>query len=611
MRTFSKTTSGVHHHERGLRVRVEAGRAWLNSRFRRIDPAGQDGFLLIEVLISALLVALIVIATFNGFDVATRLSADQRHHSEAALLVAESQEQLRSEPATALDLLETSPHTFTKVVDGTTYTITQKAKPFNATGNATGCSASESTRESGANFEVISSATWPLLVYAKRPAVKQVSVITPPVGSALEVDVINGAEEGVGGVTATAKFLPSGSGTYTTAEGTTSAPEGCVVLSGLASTIATVEIAEKLNFVTETGDLKYPTKEVTIAPNITTHYKVPYAEGGRIKAQFEYKKAPVAGDTFTAFNTAIPAGTAPYVLGSTGFKYESTGEENYLAKTGTYAELAYTPSTTHYASGDLFPFEQPWTVSAGDCPKNDTISEARGSIAVTSGKTAVASVPLSILKLSLRTKNYANAGTSAVDSSRDEVVITDTECEGYETPDNATGLTLTHSQFTASGALEHPYLPFGKQSICVYGGGKTYTSTFTNATATGSALTIYTGQQSAAERVAEEAPGKEKRATEEKNMATAKSTRETTEASERSTWRSQESARTITKAQRESKEATQTSARTAKETEETNEKNRRTTEETAATKLRETREKEEQTAEKETKVTVESGQTSC
>ena len=68
-----------------------------------------------------MLVALIVVATFNGLDVATRLSADQRRHDQAALLAAQSQEQLRSEPASALDALVARRTSYTKVV-GTTST---------------------------------------------------------------------------------------------------------------------------------------------------------------------------------------------------------------------------------------------------------------------------------------------------------------------------------------------------------------------------------------------------------------------------------------------------------------------------------------------------------
>ena len=42
-------------------------------------------------------------------------------------------------------------------------------------------------------------------------------MISPPTGSAIEVDVINGNSEGVSGVTAQATFMPVESGSPTTA----------------------------------------------------------------------------------------------------------------------------------------------------------------------------------------------------------------------------------------------------------------------------------------------------------------------------------------------------------------------------------------------------------
>src|ERR1700724_2610614 len=99
--------------------------AQLARRERRPLPGSQDGFLLIEVIVSAVLVGIIVIATFTGFAVVNRVSADERFHNQAAALAAESQEQLRSDPASALQTLE-SGHSYKQTIGGTTYTIAQQ-----------------------------------------------------------------------------------------------------------------------------------------------------------------------------------------------------------------------------------------------------------------------------------------------------------------------------------------------------------------------------------------------------------------------------------------------------------------------------------------------------
>ena len=119
------------------------------------------------------------------------MEADERHHNQAAVLAAQSQEQLRTEPAGILSALESSPHGYTRLVGGTTYTIPQEAKAINASKASTGCNVAQTGTQTGANVQITSSVTWPLLVTAKRPSVRESSIITPPTGSALEVDVGN------------------------------------------------------------------------------------------------------------------------------------------------------------------------------------------------------------------------------------------------------------------------------------------------------------------------------------------------------------------------------------------------------------------------------------
>lgn len=583
MHTFLGTLLADHRRRRrqprATAQRPQSPGARPEPRAAHLDPQAEDGFLLIEVIVSALLVALIVVATFNGFDVATRLSSDQRHHDQAALLAAQSQEQLRSDPATTLDALESVPHTFTSTVGGTTYTITQEAKPVSASGQTTGCNASETNGQAGANIQISSSVTWPQLTPAKRPAVKQVSVITPPTGSTLEVDVTNGAATPlpVSGVTATARYIPVESAAYTTAEGTTGVA-GCVVLTGLATTNATIEIAEKPNFVDTSGAPKVPNQELAIAPNITTHYPVTYAEGGKITAEYTYKGAttwegkPVKSDTFVAFNTAIPAGFAEYEVGSTGFEYEVGGEEKYKAQTSKYAATATTASATKYLNGDLFPFPSAWAVYGGDCTKNNTatVTEATEKLSdttavVEAGKTKIVKVPLSYVQLNVKSGTLAKPG--ALESTTYPAKITNAECKSAEVPDNATSANLTHTQSTSEGHLENPFQPFGSFELCIYNATtkRTDTATYTNNTVAGSAITFYPAEQSKAEREAEE--------------ATARKKREAEELAARETWKTEEAKGKITSTQRKEKETKQSTERAAAEAAEKTKKTEAETEE--------------------------------
>ena len=571
MRTFFQMTPGT---SRSLGHRLAAN---LSARLRACDPRNQDGFLLIEVMISAMLVALIVTATFNGLDVATRITADQRHHDQAAILAAQSQEQLRTEPASALDILESKPHVYTTIIGGTKYTITQEAKAVSASGNTTGCNATESTAQTGANILITSKVGWPQQAAAKRPEVKQASIITPPTGSAIEVDVLNGENAGVAGVTARAEFVPNEAGSYNTVEGTTGSA-GCIVLTGIQATSAQIEIVEKAGFVTRSGALKIPVKELTIAPNVTTHYQVVYAEAGRIAAQFTYEGTTTFGgqevksDTFVAYNNGT--GQKPeYETGSNNFSYKTTNpeasEEFYRALTGTYAPISYTAAGSKYSVGRLFPMKG-WIVYAGDCLANNvTKADEVENIVVKSGSTTTVNVPLSYTKLSIYTGNAAGAkqGELTKENIKGGVKITNKSCAGAEEPLNGYSAIYTHEQKETllEGRLENPFQPFGSFTMCVADAKheKTYTVNYTNSTASGSTPAIYLGQKTAAQKaleISQEAEAKAKREKEETTAKTAKKAREKEETEAIAAKASREKAEAEAPAVRKTREATEKKA---------------------------------------------------
>ncbi len=635
---------------RGVRTRPVSAAPRV-ARPARSERTAEDGFLLVEVLVSVLMVALIVVATFNGFDVAGKTAADERFRDQATLLAAQSQEQLRSEPAGALDALESTAHKYTKTLGGTTYTVTQEAKPVGASGNTTGCSVTQSSAQTAANFQVSSTVTWPTQVSAKRPAVVQSSVITPPTGSGIEVDVVNGSGEGVAGVTARATYTPVGSGAQNTIEGTTGSA-GCVVLAGIQSTLATVTIVEKTGFVTPSGALTVPPKELTVAPSITTHYEVKYAEAGRIAAHFTYKGATswegleVKSDTFLAGNPENMKVPPEYEIGSTAFASCEGSEELSKAVTGTYLATSETAACTRYPHGDLFPFSNPWVVYGGDCEANKN-SEGTASALVTSGNTTTVAVPLSYTRLSAYTGSSSASEGEVTTEALGPVKITNSGCASAPIPNNSWGFAYTHEQKETlpGGHLANPFQPFGKFTLCLVDThvtpNKRFTWSSTDSSVANPEKRFYLGQktvtqqseQRTAEKTAEEkvnneeaaaktaketraseetaaktakekrateetaaTTAKEKRAKEESEMATAKTAREKKEKEEREKWASEESSKKISKATRENDEKTQTTNRKTKETEEATAKSKRSTEETEATKAKEKRATEETAA---------------
>jgi hypothetical protein len=560
-----------------------------------------------------------VVATFNGFAEANKTATDSRTREQAALLAAQSQEQLRTEPATALDALETAAHKYTVTLNTNVYTISQEAKPLSAGGSTTGCSATEATSVTGANFLITSYVTWPTQERSKRPGVKQSGVITPPTGSDVEVDVTNGVGGGVEGVTARATFVPVESGSYNTVEGTTGAG-GCVVLTGLQTTQATIEILEKPGFVTISGALKPTPKVLTIAPSITTHYTVQYAEAGRIAATYTYKGTTsfdgktVEGDTFVAANAKMNA-PPDYEIGSTFFNSCEGSEELSKAATGKYGATAETPACSKYPKGNLFPFSTKWLVYAGDCELNLS-SEGETSALVTSGATTTAKVPLDFTDLVLYNGTYGK--TTALTEAVGPVRVMNNACASAPTPNNSWGFTYAHEQASTiakettagEGRLKNPFLPFGSNfSLCLIDTkltskgvkGKAFSVPFSNVKLSEVAKpTIYLGQKTEAEQEAAEEPSEAKIVTltpkvttletkvttletkittletAQTNENNAKTSREATEATERSAWKTKKEKNQISQATYEKELATQKSAREAKEATEATNKTKRT-----------------------------------
>jgi type II secretory pathway pseudopilin PulG len=459
-------------------------------------PGSEAGDTLIEVIVSALLTGLIAVSVLTGLNESTKVSQDERAHNQASVLAAQSQEQLRSDPGSTLNALAAAPHEYTQTVGGTIYKITQSATFVNGTGGSGGCSSSSSTTETSKNIEITSSVDWHALEAVKRAPVTQSSVITPPDGSGLEVDVTNlgSPEEGVSGVSVFADGAQ-----------TTTGSKGCVIYTGIPATTASVE-ASRPEYVLPSGGHKYIAKEVSIAPNVITHTHVYLGHGGRITAEFttNHGSTSVEGDTFVAYNSAMGV-TPEFEVGSVEYgTFNSEGK--YETQPGTvtgstmkgYSTKATTAvSSSYYPSGDLFPFTSSWTVYAGDCtennPKKNNIEP--GSPIVLAGGNISVSVPTSHVTLNLYKKL-----TTEPETTKQEVKITNLSCtkaSPEQVADNAVKPHYEHYQLTSTtGHLEVPYQPFGEFEICLaYNNTSTtpnthsiYTTTYTNTTEAGQTL---------------------------------------------------------------------------------------------------------------------------
>lgn len=464
--------------------------------------AAQDGFALIEVLVTSLIVGLIVVGTFTGFGVAGDKTADQRRRSQATELAAESQEQLRSDSASALEGLENTPHSYTETLNGTTYTITESTKYINDATQGTTCtspSSSEASKTSSSYLQIESLVKW--TARETSPEVEQTSIVTPPTGSSIELEALNGAspEEGVSGVASAVEYTGVESTAPTTVEGTTGSL-GCVVFGAIPATSATFTLKPPLGYVTPAGVFTFSPEPLTLAPNITTHKSFLLGDGGTIKGEFTYNNATtyegkaVQGETFVAFNTKM--GVAPeFTLASPNPTYEASGEQKYTPASSGPASSVETPHhSPGYPTGDLFPWpSRDYVVYAGDCTANNVTTGDYVEALVKPGAVTTVQVPLSRVVLNV----YSGTSTSsALTTEKLPVQITDTGCSSV-TPNNATKGLYVHTQtLSGSGHLENQFQPYGSYSLCVYSAVKkaNYTVSYKNETMAGSTRNILLGE---------------------------------------------------------------------------------------------------------------------
>ena len=144
-------------------------------RALRDRARAQDGFTLIEVLASALIVTLLAGAAFTSFAGTEKESYTTRLRSDAQAVAQQSEDQLRGLNIDQLSNLNQTTTWPTKV-DGVQFYVKQTASYVSdATGTAT-C-----TNPSADYLQTTSTVTWANM--GTSPAVTETSVLTPTVGS--------------------------------------------------------------------------------------------------------------------------------------------------------------------------------------------------------------------------------------------------------------------------------------------------------------------------------------------------------------------------------------------------------------------------------------------
>jgi type II secretory pathway pseudopilin PulG len=433
------------------------------------DPASEGGFMLIEVLISAMLVALIAVGTFSGFASGTRASASERAHAQATVIAQQDEERLRGMTVTQLTQTGTSATPQTVAENGlcveqvasawsycagtsyagqkytaTVFTVTSKAQ-FVTAAAANETFTCETSGGAADYIQTTSSVEWPSI--GKHSPVSQSSLVAVPVSGALLVRVKNRENAPVAG--ATAELTATGATQITPST-------GCVIFGGLAEETIKVAVS-KGTWVDHNGNSPPPTQAKQVSPSAlaTAEFTIeaPGAINAKFVAQEKGKTVEALGDTFVAVQSEIAEGND--VAGS-----------------------ASTYKTSQELAG-LFPFglpskPNPYTVYAGDCAANNPVTVTKGTPeAITQAPSAQVepngSTPVNIEVPLVNVIVYE--GTETVHGSLDskaEVKITNSECSSAKS-NNLGKVPYEHKiPLTSQGELLDKYQPYAKKlKICV------------------------------------------------------------------------------------------------------------------------------------------------
>lgn len=411
----------------------------INARLAR-----QDGFGIIEVLVSALVVVMAAVGTFAALDSATATSGRNKARGVAASLAQSDQERLR---AMAPASLATLPPTTTKTVDGKLFTIGSNAQWIADRTGTPSCSSADGKVD---YLKIASTVTW-----------TGMGAIAPVESESLRA-VPKGAFRPNEGTIAVKVLDRNGAGVPNIAVGITGATSynattnalGCVIIDQVPVGTYTISLNQSGYVRDKLPSAQAWTESTVVAKEQTSATSIVYDRAGT---------ASVAFKTTTAVGSATPADTTGEAF---TVSHSGLGSPNvrFFSLPTTTAPAATMSSGTPHA---LFPFTSNYAIWAGACAQADPqpYGGARGQALVPpAGSAAVVSVHEPLLSLTVKkytTPSQVSSSVSNIDTGR--VVIKPV----------VAGCARTIILNTNSSGVVTTALPYGDYSICAQEGTTT------------------------------------------------------------------------------------------------------------------------------------------
>lgn len=372
---------------------------------RRTSPHAEDGFALIEVLVSALVLAIVAAGIASLIQATTRSAANERRHSTAQALAQEDQSRLRSMRLSMLNRLNEERKL---AIDGSSYTVKSEGVFIN---NSTRQPSACTSGTTSADFvRITTSVSWP----EGRQSIVMRSIVSPSNGSldpkrgTLIVTAKTPSGEPIAGL----PLAGSGPGTFSGSTDST----GCANFSDLPAGTYTVT-PTSTTLVGKDGQYPHGVTQ-GVSEGTTSTLSLQYDKPASIPVEFETRLTS----------------TGPYKAAKldSAYFYNSTGEGAYWTsdKTRQLSLLAK----------PVFPFSNAITIWAGSCYGNiPESSTGKVSRTFLPGEAAATPVKLKVPAFEVTVTSSGSPVKGA------EVTVEDDNC------DDASGNSLRRTYVTEAG----------------------------------------------------------------------------------------------------------------------------------------------------------------
>jgi Tfp pilus assembly protein PilV len=407
------------------------------TQMRQGLPDSEAGFMIIEVLASAVIMLIVSAGIFGLLQATAHSSSEDRHRSEGYSVSQEDQARLRSMRLSALNALD---ETRAVPLNGTKFTVHSTGTFVNDLTGTTSCSAPETTAD---YVRITSEVTWPRMQGAEPATIE--SIVSP--SKSLSLDPKNGtlsitARNAQGAPLPGVKLVGSGPAPFNSETNEL----GCALFNLPAGTYTM--IPSGINLIDKDG-LPPAAMPVSVTTGVSTPYTVEYDHPGTIPVSFETllegKLVPAKADSVFVYQTGM---STARIFSTTGLVREPT--------------VNATP---------LYPFPSPYAIYAGSCAVNNPNTEGKGAagvanVTVLPGETKlVGSAKVQIPALNLTVTNGATPIKGA------KITITDRNClDGSGKKIKRTYTTNGKGNQTANppapGEPAEPGLPWGVYEIC-------------------------------------------------------------------------------------------------------------------------------------------------